>query len=242
MKEIFTLIAVAIACTGCGDNLAGPGTHSLSPPGSLAAFSADSTHVHLSWTPPAVASDTTFRGYVVSWGITSDTIPAASSFIAGPLVHTAIPFVIRSILKDGQVSSSVTITWAGAWRFDSPITLTEYYPTIQTGAPGMSAGTSTTDPRVVQMLDPDAGTTLDFYLYGLAGAPLNLVSAAGYDRGWHQTVFSTTTTSSPDLNAPLAAFPPDNTFTQPTAIVAGNTIYYAKIPGNSGQIYYVRIH
>jgi hypothetical protein len=92
------------------------------------------------------------------------------------------------------------------------------------------------------LLDANADSTLDFYLSGPAGSALQLLSAGAYNPGWHQTLFSTQTTPSPDLNAPLALFPPDNTFTLQNVTLADNVIYYAKIQGNTGEINYVRVH
>ena len=244
MKTVLLVIAVVI-CAGCGNNLAGPaGTPSLLPPGSLVALSVDSAHVRLSWTAPSVATDSTFAGYVVAWGIVADTLPKSSSgFTAGPLARGATTFQVRSLLKSGQASDAATITWAPAWRFDAiPVIVTEYNSTQQTGSPGVDIGTATSDPHSVGLLDPGADSTLDFYLSGPAGSPLELVTAALFNPGWHQTLFSTASTSSPDLNASLGAFPQDNTFTLQTVTPADNTIYYVKAVGNTGQINFARIH
>ena len=86
MKTVLT-VALAIICAGCGNNLAGPaGTPVLRPPSALTALSLDSAHVVVAWTAPSDAADTTFQGYVFSWGTTVDTLPrAAVQFTAGPL-------------------------------------------------------------------------------------------------------------------------------------------------------------
>ncbi|HTS00300.1 MAG TPA: hypothetical protein VML00_11135, partial [Bacteroidota bacterium] len=143
-----------------------------------------------------------------------------------------------------QASDAATITWAPAWRFDAaPIVATEYNPGLQSGTPGISAGSSVRNPAAIAISNPGvADTTMDFYLYGPAGGALELVSASVYSSGWHTTTFSTQSTSSADLNAPLGAFPPDNTFTQQNVTVSDNTIFYAKISGNAGEIYYIRLH
>jgi hypothetical protein len=244
MKTVLNLIAVVL-CAGCGNNLAGPAmTPLLSPPGGLAALSVDSAHVRVIWTAPSDASDTTFAGYVLAWRSIADTLPKTSlQFTAGPLQRGATTFSIRSLLKNGQASDAAAITWAPAWRFDAvPITVTEYNSAQQTGIPGVDAGTGTTDPKAVGLLDADADSTLDFYLWGPANSPLQLLSADAYNPGWHQTLFSTKSTSSPDLNAPLATFPPDNTFTLQSLTLADSVIYYAKIQGNTGEVNYVRVH
>jgi hypothetical protein len=245
MKTVFLVLAVVVYA-GCGDNLAGPAavTPLLLPPGGPTALSVDSAHVRLGWTAPSGASDTTFAGYVLAWGTVADTLPKTSlQFIAGPLGRGASTFTIRSLLKNGQTSVAAAITWAPAWRFDAlPIIVTEYNPSLQTGFPGVDAGTRTTDPGALGLLDANADSTLDFYISGPAGSPLQLLSAAAYNPGWHQTLFSTQTTPSPDLNAPLTSFPPDNTFTLQNATLADHVIYYAKIQGNTGEINYVRVH
>jgi len=246
MTRAFILIAAVILWEGCGNNLAGPSSSSsaLRPPTGLAALSLDSAHVRLSWTAPQDASDTSFAGYVVAWGSTSDTVArTAVQFTAGPLARGAAAFSVRSLLKSGQASDAATITWAPAWRFDQPpMVVTEYYPSFQTGTPGVSAGSAVRDPALVGLIDIRADTMLDFYLYGLPTGPLQLVSANGHDVSWHATVFSTQMTASSDLNAPLAAFPADNTFTLQSVTATDNTIFYAKISGNSGDSYYIRVH
>jgi hypothetical protein len=245
MKTLLSVFAVAVVCAGCGNNLAGPaGTSLLLPPGGLAALALDSAHVRLQWTAPSNAADTTFAGYVLVWGSIIDTIPkTAVLFTVGPLGRGATTFSIRSLLRNGQTSDPASITWAPAWRFDLvPIIITEYNSSQQTGIPGVDAGTRTTDPRAVGLLDADADSTLDFYLWGPSASPLQLLSASVYNPGWHQTLFSTVTTSSLDLNAPLASFPADNTFTLENVTLVDNVIYYVKMQGSTGEINYVRVH
>jgi hypothetical protein len=245
MKTLVSVFAVVIVCAGCGNNLAGPaGSPLLLPPGGLTALSVDSAHVRLFWTAPSGAADTTFAGYLLTWGTVADTLSkTAVQFTAGPLGRGATPFSIRSLLKSGQTSDPASITWAPAWRFDAvPIVVTEYNSAQQTGIPGVDAGTRTTNPQAVGLLDANADSTLDFYLWGPSNSPLQLVSASVYNPGWHQTLFSSVTTPSPDLNAPVASFPADNTFTDETVTLADNLIYYVKIQGNTGEINYLRVH
>ena len=245
MRTEICVFVCAIVCAGCGNNLAGPaGTLLLAPPGGVAALSVDSAHVRLGWTASSVASETTFAGYLLTWGTVADTLPKTSlQFTVGPLQRGATAFAIRSLLKNGQVSDPAAITWAPAWRYDAvPIIVTELNSAQQTGSPGVDVGTSTSNPQSVGLLDANVDSTLDFYLSGPAGSSLQLVSAGLYNPGWHQTLFSTAATSSPDLNAPLAAFPADNTFTLQTVTLSDNTIYYVKAVGNTGEINYVRVH
>jgi len=245
MKRVLGVVAAVLLCEGCGNNLAGPaGTSLLTSPGSFSALSVDSAHVSLSWTAPAAAVDTTFTGYVLSWGTVSDTLArSALQFTAGPLPRGATAFSIRSLQKGGSPSDAATITWAPAWRFDAvPIVVTEYNAPLQTGSPGVDAGTGTSNPSAVGLSDANADSTLDFYLWGPSDSPLEILSASQYNPGWHQTLFSTVATPSADLNAPLTSFPADNTFTLQTVTIADNTIYYVKVVGNTGEINYVRVH
>ncbi len=245
MKRVIAVIAAAVLWTGCGNNLAGPAGNSLlRPPSALTALSVDNAHVQVNWSAPGDASDTTFRGYIISWGTVTDTIAKTPlQFTAGPLSPGAVTFSIRSLLKSGQVSDPASITWAPAWRYDAaPIVLTEYNSALQSGVPGLDVGSGTSDPKSVGLQDANADSTLDIYLYGPGGSDLQLVSASVYNAGWHQTYFSTVSTPSADLNAPLAAFPQDNTFTAQTVTPADNTIYYVKATGNAGEVNYVRIH
>jgi hypothetical protein len=246
MKCLLGVVAALILCEGCGNNLAGPaGSSLLRPPGNFAAFSIDSAHVSLSWTAPAAAAETTFTGYAVYWGSVSDTLPrSALQFTAGPLSRGATTFSIRALQKGESPSDPASITWAPAWRFDAvPITLSEYN-SAQPGStpPGLDVGTATTNPSALGFGDAGADSALDFYVYGPGGSPLQLLSASVYNPGWHQTFISTVTTSSLDLNAPISAFPGDNTFTDQTVTLSDNMIYYVKTTGNAGEIYYARIH
>jgi hypothetical protein len=245
MKTAFSVIAAACLCAGCGNNLAGPtGTPRFLPPNALTALSVDSAHVRLGWTAPEGSTDTTFAGYVVAWGTVSDTIGrTALQFTAGPLARGATTFSIRSLKKGGVASDAATITWAPAWRFDAvPIIVTEYNSAQQTGVPGVDGGSGTTNPATIGLLDVNADSTLDFYLSGASNSPLQFLSASIYNPGWHQTTFSTVSTSSPDLNAPLPGFPLDNTFTLTSVTLSDNVIYYVKTLGNTGEINYIRVH
>ena len=245
MKNVLVILAAAALCAGCGNNLAGPsGTNSLRPPTALSALSLDSAHVRLSWTASANAADTTFAGYVVTWGIVADTGAKSSvQFTAGPVGRGAVTFSVRSLLKSGQISDAAPITWAGAWRFDAvPLVVTEFNSAQQAGSPGVDAGTATSNPQLVSFVDANADSTLDFYLTGPSSSPLQFAGASNYSPGWHQTLFSTVTTASADLNAALTSFPSDNTFTLGAVTLTDNTIYYVRLIGNTGEVNYARVH
>jgi hypothetical protein len=200
--------------------------------------------VGLQWAAAAGASDTSFAGYILRWGSVTDTLPRLDDrFTAGPLPRGAATFSIRSLLKNGQMSDPATITWAPASRFDAvPIIVTEYNQPLQSGRPGVDAGTGTTNPEAIGLVDANADSTLDFYLWGPAGSPLQFFSAGVFNPGWHQTLFSTVSTQAQDLNAPLASFPPDNTFSLQSVTLEDYRIYYVKTVGDTGEINYVRVH
>jgi hypothetical protein len=48
--------------------------------------------------------------------------------------------------------------------------------------------------------------------------------------------------ASDDLNLALAAFPDPSTFTESAVRITDNTIYYARVAGDLGAAYYVRLH
>ncbi|MEW6509384.1 MAG: hypothetical protein AB1428_00345 [Bacteroidota bacterium] len=244
MKRVLAAAASGIIFVGCGDNLGGPGTDfTLEAPAVLRAVSLDSSHVRLSWTPSASATVANFGGYVVSWGTRGDTLSAATlSYIAGPLPAGATLFQIRSRRTTGAVSSPNSITWAPAYRFDaSPLVVYELDVSRSGRANGVDAGTTTTNPVAFE-ITPQVEATLDFFLQGAANQPLRLRSANLYSSGWNVTLFSSVVTANATLDSALTAFPAEASFALQEIQVGNDSVYCARIHGNTGEQHYVRIH
>jgi hypothetical protein len=229
---------------GCGDNIGGPGVDILlGLPRNLKAVSADETHVRIFWSESADAASTDFAGYVVSYGSVSDSLSKSTlEYLAGPLSPGARVFTVRSLKANGQVSNPATILWAPAFRFDArPLVLLERDPGDATRICGVHAGTESTDPFSLEV-DATSQPDLDFFLDGLGGQPLLLRGATEFASNWKLTLFSTESDSGTSLDFPRSTFPADGTFTLTRVTIEDNTIFYAKIVGDSGQSLAVRIH
>ena len=241
-RLIYALLAGAIL-GGCGKNLAPPSDNSLQPPGNLTALSVDSAHVQIGWTASPNAADTDFAGYLVSYSTKTDTVVRTLlTDLAGPLPAGLSTFSVRSRTNNGLTSGAASITWAPAARFDTPpLTIYEYYQSVGGVICAVDAGSRTTNPLAVA-IDVAGAPKVDFYMEGLSGQPLQILSASLFSANLNATTFSTVTTASPSLDAPLAAFPPNSTFTQTTIALSDNTIYYAQVQGDPGEVNYIRFH
>jgi hypothetical protein len=229
---------------GCGDNIGGPGVDILlGLPRDLKAVSVDDAHVRIFWSASVDTVNSAFAGYVVSYGSVSDSLPESTlEYLAGPFSPGVHVFTVRSLKANGQVSNPATILWAPAYRYDAqPLVLLERDPADPTRICGVHAGTESTDPfslEVSAASQPD----LDFFLDGLGGQPLLLRGASEFESDWKLTLFSTESDSATSLNFPRSTFPADGTFTLTRVTIEDNTIFYAKIVGDSGQSLVVRIH
>jgi hypothetical protein len=87
---------------------------------------------------------------------------------------------------------------------------------------------------------------MDLYLYGGVGQledPLALWSASRFRTDLRKTAFSSVRHQSSTLDLPLSSFPAAETFLQDTVLLSNNTIYYARVTGNSRfDTLYARIH
>lgn len=149
MKSMCAVILLAGLLAGCGDNQSGPGQDfTLEPPAAVRAFSVDSTHVRVHWDKSVSASESSFGGYLLSWGTVTDTLSAAVlRFTAGPLPPGLTQFTLRSRRNDGRVSAPVSISWAPAYRFDAiPLVIYEIDDSTSGRPNGIDAGTQLTNP------------------------------------------------------------------------------------------------
>ena len=242
MKTLTALSALLFVFAGCGSNSAGPGLdYTLEPPAAIRAFSVDSTHVRIHWDASTSATEPTFGGYIISWGTFNDTLSAAVfRYTAGPLPPGLTQFSLRSRRTDGRVSPTISIAWAPAYRFDaSPLVIYEIDDSTGAHPTGIDAGTQSTNPAAI-VINPLAQARLDFFLQGHAGQPLLLSSANQYNSQWNGTVFSTESVVSASLDTARATFPASNSFSLLNVPVQDNTIYYAQVLGDGGQINYIR--
>jgi hypothetical protein len=231
-----------LVLAGCGNNAAGPGLDfTLEPPAAIRAYAVDSAHVRIHWDASKSASDPTFGGYIISWGTFNDTLSAAVlRYTAGPLPPGLTQFSLRSRRTDGRTSPTISLAWAPAYRFDTaPLVIYEIDDSTGGQPTGVDAGTQSTNPAAI-VINPLAQARLDFFLQGHAGQPLLLSSANQYNSLWNGTVFSTESVVAPSLDTASAAFPASSTFSLLNVPVQDNTIYYAQVLGDAGQVNYIR--
>jgi hypothetical protein len=239
MKSLIAL-CVAALLAGCGDTLEGPAsTGTPGRPRDLKALSVNSTTVALQWSAPS-GSDTTLSGYVVSWGVTPDTVSrTVTQYSVSGLGPGLLSFSVLSLGNAGTAGAPVSILWAPASRFDSAYTIGEFSVSDPSRHVGMDVGTQNSDPATLA-IDPSAQTALDFFLYGEGGQALTLRAANLYLQGWNATLFSPEYHQGPGLDLYLPAFP--SGYTHSEVPVMDNTVYYARVFGNQGAVHYVRIH
>ncbi len=235
---------VSLASFECGTNLTSPGSATLGPPQNIMGLSVDSSTVSLRWSPPAGATDSTLKGYVVVWPAGSDTLGStiqAVTITALPQGVTA--FRLYSLVVSGELSDSAVFRWAPAARFDTPFVLTEYYDPDPSRIAGFDAGSQTLDPStMVVVVDTVIQARMDFYLFGQGGQPLEFRSANLFLAYWNITLFSTVTTAAGSLNTYLPSFPDPTTFILGSVVLADSTIYYARVEGDApGTFNYARI-
>lgn len=245
IRTIALLLTVA-ALWGCGENEETDenGSGTLGPPQDVRALSLNAGAVRLDWTAAHGASDSTFRGYVITWGTSSDTVSkSVLTYTADSLQPGETLFTLFSVKTDGTPSTPATIRWAPAARFDTPFTIVEYTNATPSAIAGFDVGTSNLPPSTLP-IDQAAQATMDLYLFGGNGSTgLVLRSANLFSGTWNQTKFSTVTGKGPSLDVPLTAFPAIGTFTLDEVTVVDSAIFYVRVIGNNASaLHFARIH
>jgi hypothetical protein len=242
------IIPCSLGVVSCGNTAAEDPGGAPVVQGGLKALSLNGSTIRFEWSPIQGVPDSSILGYSASWTGGSDTLPkTALSLDVDSLLPGEILFSVSARLEGQAQGPTATIRWAPAARFDTPLTLTEYY-SLETQRPaGLDAGGSASNPVVlaIETNNPTVAQTLDLYLWGGEGMlsePLALRSAHLLLGSWNTTVFSTVSHASASLDLPLDRFPSIQTFALDAVPVAANTIFYARVVGNQGGVNYVRIH
>jgi len=238
-----------ILLAGCGDNTSDPlPSTAFNPPQNLKALSLTESSIRVDWTASTSASDTTFAGYVISWGTRSDTLPTSTfSYVIDSLLPGELSVSLRSRRINGQGSDAAIVRWAPAARFDAGMTLREYYIQEPGRLSGLDVGGQQSDPlaMAVEGGNPTVGQRMDIYLFGGEGEieqPLTLRSANLFLGSWNSSFFSTVSHSSTSLDYPLSSFPVATSFTENAVQIQDNRVYYLRVVGDQGSVNYARIH
>jgi hypothetical protein len=237
-----------LVLSSCEENLADPGGGDTVIQGGLTGLSVDASTVRFGWSAVHGVPDSAVLGYLATWPGGSDSLPpTARAIVIDSLLPGGILFTIQARLSGGTTGPAASIRWAPAARFDDPLTLLEYYATQPQRPSGLDLGGTTSNPTTLSVdpADPTVGLTLDLYLYGGEGEisdPLRFRSADFLVGSWNHTYFSTIVDSSSTLDLPLARFPAAESFTLDAVPITQNSIVYARVTGNEGDVHYVRIH
>jgi hypothetical protein len=246
-RTAYTLLATVVIALGCGENLAPPYSGNFGPPKNLKALSVDSTTVRLQWSAADGSSDSTFGGYEVLYlGQTFATPKTILEWNARNLPSGLVAFSVRSRSTDGRTSDTVSISWAGANRYEGNYILTEFLAGDPSRQSGLDVGNGLAIPRVMGLQDVNAGQLVDVFLAGGGlippgqEAPLRLYSASIYAPAYPVAGFSSTTSSSPSLDYFLAAFP--TSLDSLSVLLTDNTIYYVRVGGPNATVNVARLH
>ncbi len=241
-KLLCTLAACILSLVGCGDNVEPQPGPVFGAPLNVRALSVSDSEVKLFWSPPSGATASSMKGYQILYGSSQDTAqPTAISMMISHLPAGEVGFTLSAIMSDGSRSDAATIRWAPAARFDSAITLMEYYPPEAARASGLEIGNRTADPAAL-VISSAMQPLMDIFLVGDGGQALELRSANLYLGTWNVTAFSTVSTAAASLDTSLAAFPAAISFTLASVPVMDNTIYYVLVTGAANERHYARVH
>ena len=238
--SVVATVLLAALVTGCEENTAVPKEGELLPPENVQALSVNGSTVSLKWDAPS-AMDSTYLGFVVRYDTVKFLLPtSARTYLAAGLPEGVTDFSLYSVNRDTVSSAVALLGWAPADRFDQPFVLKEYYASDPSRDCGLNIGGPGTDPDAVPIVIGQQ-PPVDLYLYagGLQGG-LTIRGGQMWEASWGPSLFSTTTTSSPDLDAYLSVFP--SSFSQNEVPVTDNTIYYLQAKGDDNQMHYLRLH
>jgi hypothetical protein len=243
MRRLLSTVAVCtFVLAGCGESIEPQPRPAFGAPLNVRALSVSDSVVRLSWSPPSGATASSMKGYQILYGSRQDTAqPTATSMAIAHLPPGEIGFILAAIMSDGSRSDAATIRWAPAARFDSGLTLTEYYPPEATRASGCDLGNRTANPTTLA-ISPSVQPLMDVYLTGEGGQALELRSASLYLGTWNVTAFSTVSTAAASLDTSLAGFPAATSFTLGTVPVVDDVIYYVLVTGATNERHYARVH
>lgn len=175
-----------LVATGCNDNPTDntPGTTTVPTATSLKATSLSETSVKLSWSAP---NDTALTGFLLSWSAvgtvdsSSTTVTKATTTLQGTTVGNLkagveYKFYVRS-MEGTNMSSAVTINWAGAARYSDATALNiRMYEKSSTQGSGLLLDPTLGGPRMASAASEPANIQL-IWLYKPASDPSNASGA-----------------------------------------------------------------
>jgi hypothetical protein len=239
------LFAALIA--GCGDNIADSTLGFVGIPKDLKALSVNESTVRLLWSPPDGTADSVLLGYRITYLGREDSVPKTTPFyMASSLPAGDAEFTVYARTISGRRSDGASIRWAPAARFDNALVLQEFQASDLSRTCCLEVGSAFQDPGILSFSSPNARSFVDLYLWGEGTAvgqtssPLELRSANLFTSAFNATLFSPVTHTATSLDYPLAEFPQE--FSLPSVPVQDNTIYYLRVLGENGAVFFARVH
>jgi hypothetical protein len=232
----------ALLC-GCGENIYDPSNPDhVNPPRNLEGLSWDSTSVSLQWLSAGDVPDSVISGYRIEYnGLVDSVSRVQTTKILHQLPLGRTTFAVLTVLRNGVISDPATFQWAPASRFDSPPVIIYEDPGIAGTRPrGMRVGSRTTSPYAVVLTTQNASQVVQLILEGSGAQPLRLQSPTYVLQNALQTLFSSTSHASTNLNYHLSSYP--TTYDRDDVPIIDNTIYYLRLLGDNGETNYARVH
>jgi hypothetical protein len=186
-------------------------------------------------------------GYRIAYLGREDTVPKATLFyVASSLPAGEALFTVYARTISGRQSDGASIQWAPAARFDSALVLQEFQTEDLSVNCCLDVGSAFQDPSVLSFSSPYARLYVDLFVWGegtsvgQTSSPLELHSASLYSSAYNATLFSPVTHTATSLAYPLGEFPQE--FSLTSIPVQDNTIYYVRVLGENGAVYFARVH